>query len=93
MGSALLLENVDFDPSKKYPILLSLKGGSSGQRGYSWNSGLQIPTSPVFIQIVANYRGSSGYGNAFSDAVVGDMLGGEYRDCIEALGQCIGKYE
>ncbi len=84
---------VDFVPSKKYPTLLSLKGGPSGQRGYSWNPGLQIPTSHGFIQIVVNYRGSSGYGNAFSDAVVGDMLGGEYRDCIEALDHCIDKYE
>ena len=84
---------VDFDPSKKYPTLLSLKGGPSGQRGYSWNPGLQIPTTHGFIQIVVNYRGSSGYGNQFSDAVVGDMLGGEYRDCIEALDHCIARYE
>jgi dipeptidyl aminopeptidase/acylaminoacyl peptidase len=83
---------VDFDPSKKYPTLLSIKGGPSGMRGYSWNPGLQIPTSHGFIQIVINYRGSSGYGNQFSDAVVGDMLGGEYRDNIEALDHCIAKY-
>ena len=83
---------VDFDPSKKYPTLLSIKGGPSGQRGYYWNPGLLIPTTHGFIQIAINYRGSSGYGNAFSDAIVGDMLGGEYRDNIEALDYCISKY-
>jgi len=83
---------VDFDPSQKYPTLLSIKGGPSGQRGYSWNPGLQIPTTHGFIKIVINYRGSSGYGNQFSDAVVGDMLGGEYRDNMEALDHCIEKY-
>ncbi len=84
---------VDFDPSKKYPTLLAIKGGPSGQRGYSWNPGLQLPTTHGFIQIAVNYRGSSGYGQEFSDAVVGDMLGGEYRDNIEALDYCIEKYE
>lgn len=84
---------VAFDPSKKYPTLLSIKGGPSGQRGYSWNPSLLIPTTHGFVQIVINYRGSSGYGNEFSDAVVGDMLGGEYRDNIEALDYCLRKYE
>ena len=83
---------IDFDPSKKYPTLLSIKGGPSGMRGYSWNPGLSLPTTHGFVQVVINFRGSSGYGNDFSDAVVGNMLGGEYRDCIEAMDHCIGKF-
>jgi len=79
----------DFDPSRKYPTLLSIKGGPSGMRGYTFYTGLQLPSAYGYVQVAVNYRGSSGYGQAFSDAVVGDMLGGEYRDNIEALDYVI----
>ena len=79
----------DFNPADRYPALLSIKGGPSGMRGYSWNPGLQAPTTEGFVQVVINYRGSSGYGDTFSDAVIGDMLGGEYRDNMEALDHII----
>ncbi len=80
---------MDFDPSRKYPTLLSIKGGPSGMRGYTFYTGLQLPPAYGYVQVGINYRGSSGYGQAFSDAVVGDMLGGEYRDNIEALDHVI----
>ncbi len=74
-----------FDPSKRYPTLLNIKGGPSGMRGYSFNTHLQMLPAHGYVQFIINYRGSSGYGQAFSDAVVGDMLGGEYRDNMEAV--------
>jgi dipeptidyl aminopeptidase/acylaminoacyl peptidase len=74
-----------FNPSEKYPTLLNIKGGPSGMRGHSFNNHLQMLPAYGYVQFIINYRGSSGYGQAFSDAVVGDMLGGEYRDNMEAL--------
>ncbi|MBM3291057.1 S9 family peptidase [Candidatus Bathyarchaeota archaeon] len=78
-----------FDSSKKYPTLLNIKGGPSGMHGYGWNMNQQLATSNGFIQVYVNYRGSSGYGQKFTDAIVGDMLGGEYRDNMEALEYAI----
>ncbi len=78
-----------FDPSGKYPTLLNIKGGPSGMRGYGFNVQLQLLPAHGYVQFIINYRGSSGYGQAFSDAVVGDMLGGEYRDNMEALDHVI----
>jgi dipeptidyl aminopeptidase/acylaminoacyl peptidase len=75
----------DFDPSAEYPTLLNIKGGPSGMRGYSFNTHLQMLPAYGNVQFIVNYRGSSGYGQAFSDAVVGDMLGREYRDNMEAV--------
>jgi dipeptidyl aminopeptidase/acylaminoacyl peptidase len=79
-----------FDPSGKHPALLNIKGGPSGMRGYGFNAHLQLLPAQGYVQFIINYRGSSGYGQAFSDAVVGDMLGGEYRDNMEALDHMIG---
>ena len=59
-------------------------------RGYSFNTHLQALPAHGYVQFIVNYRGSSGYGQAFSDAVVGDMLGGEYRDNMEAVDHILG---
>ena len=79
-----------FDPSQSYPGLLNIKGGPSGARGFGFNSHLQLGAARGYVHFVVNYRGSSGYGQAFSDAIVGDMLGGEYRDNMEALERVLG---
>lgn len=82
-----------FDPTRKYPTLLNIKGGPSGMRGYSFNTHIQAGPGEGFVQVFINYRGSSGYGQAFTDAVVKDMLGGEYRDNIETLDHVINTYD
>lgn len=53
-------------------------------RGYSWDPRGHLLSANGFVQFNVNYRGSSGYGQAFSDAVVEDMLGGEYLDNMKA---------
>jgi len=80
-----LLKPKDFDPSKKYPALLSIKGGPAGMGGYAFNVYHQLPPAHGYVQFHINYRGSSGYGQAFSDASVGDMLGGDFRDNMAAV--------
>lgn len=75
-----ILKPKGFDPSKKYPALLNIKGGPAGMSGYSWNVYHQIPPAYGYIEFHVNYRGSTGYGQAFSDASVEDMLGGDFRD-------------
>jgi len=80
-----LLKPKDFDPSKKYPALLSIKGGPAGMGGYAFNVYHQLPLAHGYVQFHINYRGSSGYGQAFSDASVGDMLGGDFRDNMAAV--------
>ena len=73
------------DETKRYPGILSIKGGPSGMGGWSWNARGQLHAANGYVQFGVNYRGSSGYGQAFTDAVVEDMLGGEYRDNMEAV--------
>jgi dipeptidyl aminopeptidase/acylaminoacyl peptidase len=80
-----ILKPRDLKPAEKYPTLLNIKGGPSGMRGYDFNTHLQVGPAYGYVQIHVNYRGCSGYGQAFSDAIVGDMLGGEFRDNMEAV--------
>jgi dipeptidyl aminopeptidase/acylaminoacyl peptidase len=80
-----LFKPKDFDPSKKYPALLNIKGGPAGMGGYSFNANHQLPLSYGYVQFHVNYRGSTGYGQAFSDASVGDMMNGDFKDNIGAV--------
>jgi len=81
------------DEAKRYPGILSIKGGPSGMGGWSWSSRGQLHAAQGYVQFGVNYRGSSGYGQAFTDAVVKDMLGGEYRDNMEAVDHILSTRE
>ena len=80
-----ILKPRDFDPSKKYPALLNIKGGPAGMRGYGFSTYHQVGSVYGYVQFHVNYRGSSGYGQAFADASVGDMLGGDFKDNMAAV--------
>lgn len=84
-----LLKPVSFDASKKYPALLNIKGGPAGMGGYSFNVYHQLPPASGYVEFHINYRGSTGYGQAFSDASVGDMLGGDFKDNMAAVDHVI----
>jgi len=79
----------DYDKSKQYPGLLNIKGGPSGMHSYSWSVNQQLAAAAEYVQFYVNYRGSSGYGQAFTDAVVGDMLGGEFRDNMDLVEEVV----
>jgi dipeptidyl aminopeptidase/acylaminoacyl peptidase len=76
-----------FDPKKKYPVKFLIHGGPQGAWGdswsYRWNPELFAANGYVVVMI--NPRGSTGYGQAFVDAVNGDWGGKPYTDLMEGL--------
>ena len=73
-----------FDPSKKYPLVVSVHGGPSAANFPSWPSrwNAVLPASGYFV-LLPNPRGSYGGGEAFTLANVNDFGYGDLRD-IEA---------
>ena len=73
-----------FDPSKKYPLVVSVHGGPSSANFPSWPSrwNAVLPASGYFL-LLPNPRGSYGGGEAFTQANVNDFGYGDMRD-IEA---------
>lgn len=69
-----------FDPTKRYPMLLYVHGGPHAMRGTSFNWAFQIISSNEYVLAIINPRGSSGYGQEFSDGCVKDWGGGDYKD-------------
>jgi len=89
-----LIKPPGFDPTKKYPVKFLIHGGPEGAWGdawsYRWNAELFAANGYVVVMI--NPRGSTGYGQAFIDAVNGDWGGKPFSDLMEGLDAAERKF-
>ena len=56
----------DFDPSKKYPLILEIHGGPHLAYGPHFSAELQIMAAAGYVVFYNNYRGSLSYGEDFA---------------------------
>jgi dipeptidyl aminopeptidase/acylaminoacyl peptidase len=90
-----LMQPADFKKGESYPLIHSIHGGPHGQFGYSLSRTrmLQYFAANGYAVMFINYRGSTGRGQAFSDLIVGDLCGGEYKDLMLGLDYVLNKYD
>jgi dipeptidyl aminopeptidase/acylaminoacyl peptidase len=67
------------------PMILSIHGGPHGSYGYGFNAGFQINAAHGYATLAVNPRGSSGYGQAFSDGTLLNWGGGDYKDLMAGV--------
>lgn len=76
-----------FDPAKKYPLVLMIHGGPQGAWGdgwsYRWNPVLWAAQG--YVVLAPNPRGSTGFGQKFTDEISGDWGGKVYIDLMKGL--------
>ncbi len=76
-----------FDPKKKYPLLLLMHGGPenswTNEFHYRWNP--QLFAAAGYVVIMPNFHGSSGFGLKFMDAIKGQWGGAPYEDQMKAV--------
>jgi dipeptidyl aminopeptidase/acylaminoacyl peptidase len=89
---AFLTYPANFDAGKKYPLIVNIHGGPHGQQGPAFNLKNQVYSSRGWATLMVNYRGSTGYGQAFTDAVFGDQNGNEAQDVIYAVSAAMRRY-
>jgi dipeptidyl aminopeptidase/acylaminoacyl peptidase len=79
-----LMYPANFDPSRKYPLVVSVHGGPSAANFPVWPTrwNAVLPSSGYFV-LLPNPRGSYGNGESFTQANVNDFGYGDLRD-IEA---------
>src|SRR5215472_13025812 len=66
-----ILKPQDFDPKKKYPLIVEIHGGPNTQYGYGFFHEMQVLVAAGYVVLYTNPRGSCGYGRDFALAVRG----------------------
>jgi dipeptidyl aminopeptidase/acylaminoacyl peptidase len=76
-----------FNPATKYPVLFAIHGGPQGEWGESWSYrwNAQVLAGAGYVVVLPNPHGSSGYGQAFVDAVNADWGGRTYADIMATV--------
>jgi dipeptidyl aminopeptidase/acylaminoacyl peptidase len=78
----------------KVPVAFLIHGGPQGSFGdhfhYRWNP--QAYAGHGYAAIFIDFHGSTGYGQAFTDAISGDWGGAPYEDLMKGLDAAVQKY-
>lgn len=89
-----LVKPIDFDPARKYPIAFIVHGGPQGSAGndwhYRWNPQVYAGAGYAVVQI--DFHGSTGYGQAFTDAIRGDWGGPPLEDLRKGFAAALDRY-
>jgi dipeptidyl aminopeptidase/acylaminoacyl peptidase len=91
----VLIKPADYDPSRKYPLLVVIHGGPTGvdrptiapDRYYP----IEMFAAKGALILRPNYRGSAGYGEKFRSLNVRNLGVGDYWDVISGVDYLVGK--
>jgi dipeptidyl aminopeptidase/acylaminoacyl peptidase len=89
---AFLVTPPDIAPGSKHPLIVSIHGGPHGQNGPVFSFYDQVLAARGWAVLHVNYRGSTGYGQAFADAVFGDQDGNEAQDVLYGVSAAIRRF-
>ncbi|MBZ5604488.1 MAG: S9 family peptidase [Acidobacteriia bacterium] len=91
----ILIKPADFDPSKKYPLLVVIHGGPTGVDRPSLAGDRTYPiemfAAKGAVILRPNYRGSAGYGEKFRALNVRNLGLGDADDVISGVDALIAK--
>jgi dipeptidyl aminopeptidase/acylaminoacyl peptidase len=89
-----IVKPADFDPAKKYPVAFLIHGGPQGSWAndfhYRWNP--QAYAGRGYAAVMIDFHGSTGYGQAFTDAINGDWGGRPFEDLKKGLDAALAKF-
>ena len=91
---AMLVKPPKFEATKKYPLLVLLHGGPQtmwgDSWGYRWNA--QLFSGAGYVTLLINRRGSTGFGQKFTDEITNDWGGKPYVDVMKGVDAALVKY-
>jgi len=79
----------DFNPAKKYPLILYIHGGPHAMYGVGFNFEFQNHAAENYVVLYTNPRGSTGYGKQFGNAINNAYPGQDYDDLMRGVDETI----
>ncbi|AGH48237.1 MULTISPECIES: alpha/beta hydrolase family protein [Sphingomonas] len=86
---AWLVTPPDFDPAKKYPMILEIHGGPFAAYGPAFASDNQLYAAAGYAVLYVNPRGSTSYGAEFANLIHHAYPGDDYGDLMAAVDAAI----
>jgi acylaminoacyl-peptidase len=81
----------DFDPQKKYPLILEIHGGPFAAYGPHFSVENQLYAAAGYVVLYTNPRGSTSYGDAFANEIHHNYPGEDYDDLISGVDAVIAR--
>jgi dipeptidyl aminopeptidase/acylaminoacyl peptidase len=75
-----------------HPLIVAIHGGPHGQQGPAFHFKAQVYASRGWATLMVNYRGSTGYGQRFADAIAKDQNGNEAKDVLAGVDAALARY-
>jgi len=89
-----MIRPVNFDKNKKYPLAFYIHGGPQGSWNdhfhFRWN--LDILPSEGYVVVAIDFRGSTGYGDAFKEAISKHWGDRPFNDLMEGIDYVLKQY-
>jgi dipeptidyl aminopeptidase/acylaminoacyl peptidase len=79
----------DFDPAKKYPLILEIHGGPFAAYGPQFSTDDQLYAAAGYVVLYTNPRGSTSYGEEFANQIDKAYPGHDYDDLMSAVDAAI----
>ena len=81
----------DFDPSRRYPMMLVIHGGPHGMYNGGFNFAWQEHAANGYVVLYTNPRGSSGYGTDFGNAIQYDYPNHDFDDLMSSVDDVVSR--
>jgi len=81
----------DFDPAKKYPLVLDIHGGPHAAYGWVFEHEFQWMAAKGYVVLYPNPRGSTSYGQDFGNVIQYHYPGDDYRDLMAGVDEVLKK--
>ncbi|MDX1395891.1 MAG: S9 family peptidase [Gemmatimonadota bacterium] len=81
----------NFDPSRQYPLMLSIHGGPHGMYNVGFNFGWQDHAANGYVVLYTNPRGSAGYGTDFGNAIKNAYPSKDFDDLMAGVDEVVSR--
>jgi len=86
-----IIKPPEFDPGKKYPLILVIHGGPHAMYNVGFNYGWQVHAAEGYVVLYTNPRGSSGYGSPFGNSIKWAYPSKDYDDLMKGVDEALAR--